>query len=717
MMVNILQGIILALTYSIHLSNAVNPAKENCLTYESNYPKTRACECVVYQSYGNSRGKFTSPNFPETYPRNINCILYTFIGDLGEIIELSFLEFDLKMPGQDRCTDFLKFFLDLDRAEVNQYSSWNYEVCGNISTIQKKHYSSGRSLILEFHSDTGPGNYTGFRGIFQFLDKNSYLQRSSVSQTAGREIMVHEGKFVTNGVRDPGTPCTYSYISTNSTKTGGLFSPRYPQNYPPGASCQFIFEGLPGEKVKVEFENIQLHHVDKRYQIGTKCPIEVADGLSTDTRTNPSCDESYDAILVHDGIDKSANVIGIFCDVHNTQVVKSSGRYMYIDFYSDDKDERQGFAAKYTFFTEHQTTADSRTTPSTGMKNSNAESVIEKTKMRDVNAAATEILVPSMDPTNSNASTNCNRHISSADGKNGTITSPNYPNPYPGDITCRFTFEGSGPERVQLRFTHMDLYFPGGNAAKPHDCQAADSVTITIYINGEPTDLDTKCGRELPPMYMSNEHRMTVVFRSLTYSHTVTGFQADYAFVRNFGISTGEPDSRYLCGFNYKSILASSGFFTSPNYPGKYPRITECHYLFYGQKGEKVIIDFTKFEVDGVKPNCDEEHKSDYVSFSNFFTTQDRKMDRFCGLRTGKNNTVKSDGEFFKVTFKSNGIYDALGFMAKYRFVQTNNKQSPDVPKTSKAPRTYTIGGDSCSLYEHSQQWTSILCLLVFFLL
>ena len=65
--------------------------------------------------------------------------------------------------------------------------------------------------------------------------------------------------------------------------------------------------------------------------------------------------------------------------------------------------------------------------------------------------------------------TNCNRHISSAEGKNGTITSPNYPNPYPGDMTCRFTFEGSGPERVQLRFTHMDLYFPGGNAADPHE--------------------------------------------------------------------------------------------------------------------------------------------------------------------------------------------------------------------------------------------------------
>jgi len=673
-MVNILQGIILALTYSIHLSDAVNPA----------------CECVVYQSYGNSKGRFTSPNFPETYPRNINCILYTFIGDLGEIIELTFLEFDLKMPTKDGCTDFLRFFLDLDRAEVNQYSSWNYEECGNISTIQKKHYSSGRSLILEFHSDSGPGNFTGFRGIFQFLDKS---------------------KFVTDGVRETGTPCTYSFISTNSTKSGGLFSPRYPQNYPPGASCQFIFEGLPGEKVRIEFENIQLHHVDK------------------------SCDESDDAIIVHDGRDKSASVIGIFCDVHNTQVLKSGGRYLYIDFYSDERDERQGFAAKYTFFTEHETTPDSRSTISpgvrdtnekavtakpklrdtiaaSGMRGSNTDMVTEKAKTREINAEATEIMVP-MDPTNSNASTNCNRHISSADGKNGTITSPNYPNPYPGDITCRFTFEGSGPERVQLRFTHMDLYFPGGNAADPHDCQTADSVTITIYIDGEPTDLDTKCGKKLPPMYMSNEQRMTVVFRSLTYSHTVTGFQADYAFVRNFGINTGEPDSRYLCGFNYKSSLAPVGVFTSPNYPGKYPRNTECHYLFYGQKGEKVIIDFPKFEVDGIQPKCEEETKSDYVAFSNFFTTRDRKMDRYCGLRTGKNNTVKSDGEFFKVTFKSNGIYDAHGFQAKYRFEPTTEQS-----KTEREPYTEIYStGISRSLYEYSQLWTNILCLLGFFML
>lgn len=57
-----------------------------------------ACDCVVYQSDGGSTGTFTSPNFPQIYPPNVNCILYTFIGALDEIIELTFLEFDLQVP-------------------------------------------------------------------------------------------------------------------------------------------------------------------------------------------------------------------------------------------------------------------------------------------------------------------------------------------------------------------------------------------------------------------------------------------------------------------------------------------------------------------------------------------------------------------------------------------------------------------------------------------
>ena len=54
---------------------------------------------------------------------------------------------------------------------MNERVTWSYELCGNITMIQKQHYSSGRSLILEFHSDSHQGNHTGYRGIFKFLDK------------------------------------------------------------------------------------------------------------------------------------------------------------------------------------------------------------------------------------------------------------------------------------------------------------------------------------------------------------------------------------------------------------------------------------------------------------------------------------------------------------------------------------------------------------------
>ena len=69
---------------------------------------------------------------------------------------------------------------------------------------------------------------------------------------------------------------------------------------------------------------------------------------------------------------------------------------------------------------------------------------------------------------------------------------------------------------------------------------------------------------------------------------------------------------------------------------------------------------------------CVEDTQSDYVEFSNFnVKLKDRKMNRFCGTKEeSKRKTVKSDGNFFRVTFKSNDVYDATGFEAFYQFRQ-----------------------------------------------
>ena len=67
---------------------------------------------------------------------------------------------------------------------------------------------------------------------------------------------------------------------------------------------------------------------------------------------------------------------------------------------------------------------------------------------------------------------------------------------------------------------------------------------------------------------------------------------------------------------------------------------------------------------------CVEDTQSDYVEFSNFnVELKDRKMSRFCGTKEeSKKKTVNSDGNFFRVTFKSNDVYDATGFEAFYQF-------------------------------------------------
>ena len=56
-----------------------------------------------------------------------------------------------------------------------------------------------------------------------------------------------------------------------------------------------------------------------------------------------------------------------------------------------------------------------------------------------------------------------------------------------------------------------------------------------------------------------------------------------FFFSTDFGITTGHQMTTLPCAFQYNSTTASNGTFWSPNYPGFYPRDTECHYFFYGQ--------------------------------------------------------------------------------------------------------------------------------------
>ena len=41
--------------------------------------------------------------------------------------------------------------------------------------------------------------------------------------------------------------------------------------------------------------------------------------------------------------------------------------------------------------------------------------------------------------------------------RSGNFSSPNFPNPYPADIRCRFVFQGGLNDRIKIEFEHFDL--------------------------------------------------------------------------------------------------------------------------------------------------------------------------------------------------------------------------------------------------------------------
>ena len=55
---------------------------------------------------------------------------------------------------------------------------------------------------------------------------------------------------------------------------------------------------------------------------------------------------------IRDGNNRSANVLGVFCGDHKTAVVRSSGRYLWLGFFTDD---RHYLSAEYSEKSFNQT--------------------------------------------------------------------------------------------------------------------------------------------------------------------------------------------------------------------------------------------------------------------------------------------------------------------------------------------------------------------------
>ncbi|CAK1579533.1 unnamed protein product [Parnassius mnemosyne] len=134
------------------------------------------------------------------------------------------------------------------------------------------------------------------------------------------------------------------------------------------------------------------------------------------------------------------------------------------------------------------------------------------------------------------------------------------------------------------------------------DCENTDSLDIFLYVDGRLEKMVSFCGNELPKPIMSNGPKLSMVFRGIYSSRTSSGFKISYAFLEDYAVTSGKQLKEFPCAFVYNSSESERGVVMSPNYPGVYPRDTECNYFFYGNQDEKVRLHFTHFDVEGVIP-------------------------------------------------------------------------------------------------------------------
>ncbi|XP_022245644.1 suppressor of lurcher protein 1-like [Limulus polyphemus] len=556
------------------------------------------CQCIVFDStYNEEYGVFTSPNWPVPYEDNINCLLYTFITEENSLIKVVFEEFDLDRSNLGcKFGDYVKLYLHLKEPFVNQNTSHNIFLCGKLSDIQQTHYSSGASLIFEFHSDWRQENNTGFRGTFRFFNKTLF-------ETAGELIN--------------GSKCDYNFISNMTNESRGrFFSPQYPSIYPKNVDCSYRFAGNPNERVKIIFEQVHLQNNDL------------------------SCLINPDKIEIYDGESSTSPMIGELCNTESFVDFVSTGPDLFILFRSRGHFPSQGFKA--TFMFENDTAlGEDLETPSMGRRlGDRAREYLKHITLWNQDAPVGKHF------------TNNNNNIVEDFSILGLVSGPtvihkrerlkrsliyNVETLQPSGLSKRFSFLCAGP---------------------------TDVVMVFITINGQKERLNNFCGNNLPPQLMSNGPSISVEFKSYQPLLAPKGFRAIYRFVTNFGISAGVQDPQQVCGFIFNSTERTNGSFTSPNYPGFYPRATECHYFFFGSGNERITLTFAYFDVEGVPP-CTTDLASDFVEFSNFRTV-DRKIPRHCGVKKPK--IITSDGDFFRVAFKSNGKFDGTGFEAFYQF-------------------------------------------------
>ncbi|XP_049855573.1 suppressor of lurcher protein 1-like [Schistocerca gregaria] len=346
-------------------------------------------------------------------------------------------------------------------------------------------------------------------------------------------------------------------------------------------------------------------------------------------KRDASCLESEDTVTIHDGASPASPSSAVVCAEASQLEVLSTGSHLYVELSARARWPAQGFRATFHF----------------------------QEGPEGQGGAARDAAEP--------VTAQCGATISSDGARSGAVGAPA---DRAAHARCRFDFEARGRQRVRLLLGGVQ------SPAERARCDSAETASVYVWTDGRVEQLWSGCaaGSEQQQL-MASGPRMRIEFHGKRPDTTLS-LVARYSFVSDFGVIAprGRQLSSWPCAFSFNGSEAARGYVTSPNFPGLYPRDTECHFFFHGRPGQRIALRFVHFDVEGVQP-CEALSASDYVEMSNY-RGRDSRFSRYCGQLEPFD--VLSDGKYFRLTFKSNGRLDATGFNVTYRFLGGNRDAS-----------------------------------------
>ncbi|KAJ6666688.1 hypothetical protein lerEdw1_020412 [Lerista edwardsae] len=343
----------------------------------------------------------------------------------------------------------------------------------------------------------------------------------------------------------------------------------------------------------------------------------------------------WDSVTILNGGSPSSPVIGRYCGSTSPGTIQSGSNQLLIYFISDHSVQGDGFYATWT--TDALGKWEMVANPFLCDQHSFLIVLVSGKAQVSQGISRDAFSWPHPQPAFQPRLLGCGGTFHS---ENGTIRSPHWPQNFPSNMRCTWTVISHEGNHLEMAFDE-NFQIPDSTG----QCQGSYVKVLKGRDNKqEDAVLATGCGQSAPGSIVAPGNVMTTVFQS--QDTPGRGFSATFI-------------SR--CGANF---TAPSGRITSPNFPGQYENNLNCNYFIEAEPTSIVILRFETFNLQS--PGAFGICAYDGVKIFKGTRVDSYPVETFCGNEVPVPISIIGTT---RLNFYTDSQVASTGFLARYSVI------------------------------------------------